>query len=546
MGHLRPQPSAPREGRALRFLSQQRRVGVYYLLLYVLDPEWGSPAPTPPRPNQTPPAQQQIRVHPRRDPVAVCTQTPQTPTPATQLNADNPPGQHQHPPRSQPSNTPSTTTPTPRPPRSMNSSQPHTSRHQGGPVGSSRSAGSVSTSTTDVTNARPARALAVEITCSPAYAVRSAGPDPSPCLQLRASAPRPGHCRLCTGGGRRQAAIYPLKAAAPAVSLSVVYLPAVLLVSVYSGTVARLGHVARQCCRVQLLSPAARGSLHDFRQPELGRPGRLHAHRRRSQRRGGGGAQPHGRAERRRPGGRPRRRARARTAPPAGSFSPPSATPPVASRRHWTFPPRPLSSAPPRPPTVGPHCRCCAPTVSRSPRCSCRVASPGRRSSVCEIRSSPRSPRSSRLPCTAMPPRRRRSRPRPCDAVTSSRRPCCRAVSHDLRTPLTAIVTAGHALGSGSLTPDERGQLSGAVVEEGERLSALIDKLLDLSRPARPRRASTRLDLARGGHSRGAGFAAGVGGDRACRLIDPDVPPLLADASWSGCSRTCSRTPCAT
>ena len=57
-----------------------------------------------------------------------------------------------------------------------------------------------------------------------------------------------------------------------------------------------------------------------------------------------------------------------------------------------------------------------------------------------------------------------------------------RAVSHDLRTPLTAIVTAGHALGSESLTGEEREQLSAAVVEEGERLSALIDKLFDLSR----------------------------------------------------------------
>jgi two-component system sensor histidine kinase KdpD len=57
-----------------------------------------------------------------------------------------------------------------------------------------------------------------------------------------------------------------------------------------------------------------------------------------------------------------------------------------------------------------------------------------------------------------------------------------RAVSHDLRSPLTAIVTAGHALGSESLTAEEREQMSSAVVEEGERLSALIDKLFDLSR----------------------------------------------------------------
>ena len=67
-----------------------------------------------------------------------------------------------------------------------------------------------------------------------------------------------------------------------------------------------------------------------------------------------------------------------------------------------------------------------------------------------------------------------------------------RAVSHDLRTPLTAMVTAGHALGSDTLTREEREQLSTAVVEEGERLSALIEKLFDLSRlqagRAEPRR----------------------------------------------------------
>jgi two-component system, OmpR family, sensor histidine kinase KdpD len=57
-----------------------------------------------------------------------------------------------------------------------------------------------------------------------------------------------------------------------------------------------------------------------------------------------------------------------------------------------------------------------------------------------------------------------------------------RAVSHDLRSPLTAIVAAGHALGTDSLTESERAELSSAVVEEGARLAALVDKLLDLSK----------------------------------------------------------------
>jgi two-component system, OmpR family, sensor histidine kinase KdpD len=66
------------------------------------------------------------------------------------------------------------------------------------------------------------------------------------------------------------------------------------------------------------------------------------------------------------------------------------------------------------------------------------------------------------------------------------------ATSHDLRTPVTAILAAGHALSAETITPDERGELTAAVVEESERLSALIDKLLDLSRlqsgRAEPRR----------------------------------------------------------
>jgi two-component system sensor histidine kinase KdpD len=57
-----------------------------------------------------------------------------------------------------------------------------------------------------------------------------------------------------------------------------------------------------------------------------------------------------------------------------------------------------------------------------------------------------------------------------------------RAVSHDLRSPLTAIVTAGEALRSPTLGADERAELADVVVAEGSRLSRLIEKLLDLSR----------------------------------------------------------------
>ncbi len=52
-----------------------------------------------------------------------------------------------------------------------------------------------------------------------------------------------------------------------------------------------------------------------------------------------------------------------------------------------------------------------------------------------------------------------------------------RSVSHDLRSPLTAIMTSAEAL---RIAPDE--ELVTAILEEGTRLSRLIDNLLDLSR----------------------------------------------------------------
>ncbi len=79
-----------------------------------------------------------------------------------------------------------------------------------------------------------------------------------------------------------------------------------------------------------------------------------------------------------------------------------------------------------------------------------------------------------------------------------------RAVSHDLRTPLTAIITAGHLVRSPGLEDGERDELGLVVVEEAQRLSALVDKLLDLSRlQAGAARATARLVLAGGGRAHG-------------------------------------------
>ncbi|HEV2923170.1 MAG TPA: DUF4118 domain-containing protein [Solirubrobacteraceae bacterium] len=57
-----------------------------------------------------------------------------------------------------------------------------------------------------------------------------------------------------------------------------------------------------------------------------------------------------------------------------------------------------------------------------------------------------------------------------------------RAVSHDLRSPLTAISAAGEAVGSASISPREREEMAAVIQEESRRLSRLVDNLLDLSR----------------------------------------------------------------
>jgi two-component system, OmpR family, sensor histidine kinase KdpD len=106
-----------------------------------------------------------------------------------------------------------------------------------------------------------------------------------------------------------------------------------------------------------------------------------------------------------------------------------------------------------------------------------------------------------------------------------------RAVSHDLRTPLTSVVAAGHALGAGTLSEAERGELSDTVVSQGARLAGLVDKLLDLSRlqagAAQPRADWVSVeDLL-------STAAAGQDGEpiNVHLNVDPDVPEIRADAA---------------
>jgi two-component system sensor histidine kinase KdpD len=57
-----------------------------------------------------------------------------------------------------------------------------------------------------------------------------------------------------------------------------------------------------------------------------------------------------------------------------------------------------------------------------------------------------------------------------------------RAVSHDLRSPLTAISAAGEAIALEGVSAPEREELAAVILEETRRLSRLVDNLLDLSR----------------------------------------------------------------
>jgi two-component system sensor histidine kinase KdpD len=105
-----------------------------------------------------------------------------------------------------------------------------------------------------------------------------------------------------------------------------------------------------------------------------------------------------------------------------------------------------------------------------------------------------------------------------------------RAVSHDLRSPLTAISAAGEAVGSPSISQAERQEMAIVIQEETQRLSRLVDNLLDLSRleagAAEPRRHPTSIEEL-------IGVALGElssGPEDFSLSIDPDLPLVNVDA----------------
>ncbi|HSK50836.1 MAG TPA: ATP-binding protein [Solirubrobacterales bacterium] len=105
-----------------------------------------------------------------------------------------------------------------------------------------------------------------------------------------------------------------------------------------------------------------------------------------------------------------------------------------------------------------------------------------------------------------------------------------RSISHDLRTPLTSIIAGGSALGSETLTSDERAELSRGIVGEGRRLSRLVENLLDLSRleagKAEPHRGPVDLAEVLEAARQGQGKSESI------RLaLDAKLPMVNADAA---------------
>ncbi|MDA0159651.1 DUF4118 domain-containing protein [Solirubrobacter ginsenosidimutans] len=106
-----------------------------------------------------------------------------------------------------------------------------------------------------------------------------------------------------------------------------------------------------------------------------------------------------------------------------------------------------------------------------------------------------------------------------------------RSVSHDLRSPLTAIMTTAEALHSPSLTADERAELAASVTDEARRLSRLIDDLLDLSRleadAAEPHPEWCSIEEV----VRAAVDDLNLPADAFKIAIDAELPPVRADAA---------------
>jgi len=107
------------------------------------------------------------------------------------------------------------------------------------------------------------------------------------------------------------------------------------------------------------------------------------------------------------------------------------------------------------------------------------------------------------------------------------------AISHDLRSPLTAITTAAGGLRTGTISEDDRRELLSVIDDESERLARLVDDLLDVSRiqagAVNPRTDWT--DLSDVTASAAAGVRARLGEHPIEVDLPADLPLVYADAA---------------
>ena len=106
-----------------------------------------------------------------------------------------------------------------------------------------------------------------------------------------------------------------------------------------------------------------------------------------------------------------------------------------------------------------------------------------------------------------------------------------RTLSHDLRSPLTAIRAAAELLHSGEVTATERSELVATVRTEAERLSRLVANVLDLSR-LEARAATPRPELwTADGLVTRALESLGPAGERVDVELPAESPPVSVDAA---------------
>jgi two-component system, OmpR family, sensor histidine kinase KdpD len=108
-----------------------------------------------------------------------------------------------------------------------------------------------------------------------------------------------------------------------------------------------------------------------------------------------------------------------------------------------------------------------------------------------------------------------------------------RTVSHDLRSPLTAIVAAADALGSDEIHLDtaDIGALVAAISLEAARLDRVVANLLDVSR-LEAGALETHLELWTADELVGRALdSVGGGADRVVVELSADAPPVLVDAA---------------